>query len=380
MTNELKLISLLPTPGIQRDGTILDATGYTDGQWVRFQRKIPKKMGGYFEITNKLKGPVRSTFIFSESGVNYITTFSPSGVEGIAVDDNGFGGAITDRTSDIYTPDDRYFWSVDSMYDAAAGSENSVILAVPIIPNSSSEQSVQWALANDLSQFEEITDINATAAGGVFCAPPYAILYGKDGRVTWSNQNEPQNYTTGDAGTARVTGSKIVQGFSMATGSGLGGLLWSLDSVIRMDYIGGQAIFRFQKLSQSASILTQNSVIEYDGVYYWMGTDRFLMSDGSTVKEIPNETNLNWFYDGLNQENKHKIWGTKVPRYGELWWFYPRGENTECSHAVIFNIREKVWYDVELARSSGYHSQTLSFPVFTGAHGNNVYVSTISEE
>lgn len=376
--SEEKIISLFPVPGIQRDGTMLDSVSYTDGQWVRFQRKMPKKMGGYFQISDKLRGPINSSFVFSEDGIHYITLFGPKGIESVSVDDNGLGGTITSRTVAGFTENADYRWSVDSMYDAAASSGNSIIIAVPVIPDSSTEGQVCYGLANDLSQFVDITDANAVAAGGVFCAPPYTVLYGKDGKVTWSNQNEPQNYTTGDAGTARVTGAKIVQGFSMRTGAGLGGLLWALDSVIRMDYIGGQAVFRFQKLSQSASILTQNSVVEYDGMYYWLGNDRFLMSDGSNVKELPNDTNLNWFYDNVNKDYKHKVWGTKIPRFGEIWWYFPFGDNTECSHAVVLNLREKCWYDVELPRSSGYHSQTLPFPISTKSTPDNLYRITLS--
>jgi hypothetical protein len=366
------IISLLPDPGIQRDGTMLDSSAYTDGQWVRFQRRLPRKMGGYFRISDRLRGPITSSFVFSEDATHYTTVFGPNGIEAIAVDNNGLGGAISDRTPTDYVANSKFKWSVDSMYDAAAGSTQSVILAVAVDPDSSTEQEVYWAIANDLSAFSNISDVNAVAAGGVFCAPPYAVYYGRDGKVTWSNQNEPRNVTTGDAGTARVTGSKIVQGFSMNTGGGLGGLLWALDSVIRMDYVGGQSVFRFKKLSQSASILTQNTVVEYDGTYFWVGTDRFLMSDGSRVDELPNATNLNWFYDNLNQDYKHKVWGMKIPRFGEIWWFFPFGENTECSHAVIWNMREKCWYDVELSRGAGYHPQSLTFPIMSGADADSL--------
>jgi hypothetical protein len=56
----------------------------------------------------------------------------------------------------------------------------------------------------------------------------------------------------------------------------------------------------------------------------------------------------------------------KVPRFGEIWWFYPRDDAEECTHAVIFNIREKCWYDIELSRSSGFYSQVFHYPVMTG--------------
>lgn len=46
--SEIAKTHLLTTqPGIQRDGTLLDAARYSDGQWVRFYRNRPRKMRGY---------------------------------------------------------------------------------------------------------------------------------------------------------------------------------------------------------------------------------------------------------------------------------------------------------------------------------------------
>jgi hypothetical protein len=88
------------------------------------------------------------------------------------------------------------------------------------------------------------------------------------------------------------------------------------------------------------------------------------------VKEIPNPFNQNWFFDNLNYTQRQKVYATKVPRFGEIWWFYPRGNSTECNDAVIYNIRENVWYDLGTAmgarRSAGYFSQVFRFPVNAG--------------
>jgi hypothetical protein len=115
--------------------------------------------------------------------------------------------------------------------------------------------------------------------------------------------------------------------------------------------------------------LSSQSAIEYDGVYYWCGVDRFLLYNG-TVKEIPNNFNQNYFFDNLNYNQRQKVWVTKVPRYGEIWWFYPRGDATECTDAIIYNVREGVWYDAGEAlgarRSAGYFSQVLANPVMAG--------------
>ena len=373
--SEIQKVSLVQSkPGIRRDGTNLDGENYADGKWVRFQRGRPKKMGGYSRSSSFLSGPVRDVQVWSRGQLNNVFTFSGHQIEVTQIDENGSGSSVT-RVTPLadFTGNDEYLWSTDTMFDAAAGSEATIILAVPTKTLSNiddfTEQSLYFGLADGSAEFEKVADANAVASGGVFVTSPYAVLYGSDGKVTWSNANEPQNYTTGDAATARVTGSKIVQGHALRSGSGASGLLWALDSLIKMEYIGGNAIFRFSKVGVS-SILAQNSVIEYDGVFYWIGIDRFLTSNGSTIAEVPNDMNLNWFFDNLNYTQRQKIWAMKIPRFGEIWWFYPRGDATECTHAIILNLREQCWYDCELARSAGFYSQVFRYPIMFGADIN----------
>jgi hypothetical protein len=114
-------------------------------------------------------------------------------------------------------------------------------------------------------------------------------------------------------------------------------------------------------------------VIEYDGIYYWCGVDRFLLYNG-VVKEIPNVFNQNYFFDNLNYAQRNKVYVTKVPRFGEIWWFFPSGSSTECNDAIIYNIRENCWYDAGTAlgarRSAGYFSQVFHYPINAGWETN----------
>jgi hypothetical protein len=155
-------------------------------------------------------------------------------------------------------------------------------------------------------------------------------------------------------------------------------LFWALDSLIRVSYAptnigipnsgdyGATLYWRYDIISSQTSIMSSQSVIEYDGVYYWCGVDRFLLYNG-VVKEIPNTMNQNYFFDNLNYSQRQKIYATKVPRFGEIWWFYPRGDSTECNDAIIYNIRENCWYDAGLStgsqRSAGYFSQVFHYPI-----------------
>ena len=215
---------------------------------------------------------------------------------------------------------------------------------------------------------------NVSVSGGVVTLHPYVFVYGNNGLIRNCAAGNARDWVSADANEVNVATGKIVQGLPVRGGSNApSGLFWSLDSLIRVSYIGGTGTpiqyWRYDIISSQSSILSSQSAIEYDGVYYWCGVDRFLLYNG-TVKEIPNTFNQNYFFDNLNYNQRQKVWVTKIPRYGEIWWFYPRGSATECTDAIIYNVRENVWYDAGEAlgarRSAGYFSQVFSHPVAAG--------------
>ena len=214
-------------------------------------------------------------------------------------------------------------------------------------------------------------DNEISVSGGVVTLHPYVFVYGNDGLISNCSAGNVNDWVSADANEVSVATGKIVQGLPVRGGSNApSGLFWSLDSLIRVSYIGGAGsppqFWRYDLISSQSSILSSQSVIEYDGVYYWCGVDRFLLYNG-VVKEIPNTFNQNYFFDNLNYAQREKVWVTKVPRFGEIWWFYPSGTATECNNAVIYNVRENVWYDAGFAlgaqRSAGYFSQVFPFPI-----------------
>lgn len=366
-----KIIPLQAKPGINRDGTLLTEETYSDGEWVRFYDGRPRKMGGYRRTTKDMAGPIRQMLVWSRKDLNAIYSFSSSKIEMLLVDNNGIGNSVIDRTpASGFTSSALNMWTADTLYDAAGGSAATVVLAhcsqsLTNIDDDAATKPYYGLAASGVAQFAQITGATAVS-GGIFAAPPYAVLHGSDGFVQWSDANQPQTYNAGDAGSARVTGAKIVRGISARGNAGPAAILWSLDSVIRMDYVGGGAVWRFTPMSSQSSIMSQAGVIEYDGVYFWPGTTRFLYFDNA-VHELPNASNLNYFLHGLNYAQRQKVWSLKIPRWGEIWWFYPREQADECDHAVIFNVREKCWYDAALARSAGQHSFALRTPMLAGS-------------
>jgi hypothetical protein len=217
---------------------------------------------------------------------------------------------------------------------------------------------------------------DANVTGGIVSLHPYLFYYGTDGIIGWSKPGEPTNLTdfANGAGIARVWGQKIIKGLPLRAGSGSApaGIFWAYDAVIRATFTGGANVFQFDIVATDTSIISENCVVDYDGVFFWCGTDRFMMFNG-VVREVPNQMNLNYFFDGINPRARTKVFAFKVPRYGEVWWCYPRGDATECTHAVVYNVRENTWYDTELpnlGRSAGSFNNSFAAPILTGVQGS----------
>ena len=473
----VQTVVLKSQPGIKRDGTRFEGDNYVDGQWVRWQRGLPRKMGGYRstqkylqEISRGFSTFTQMNFVYCHSGgastldrftidatgnssivtdrtpvaaaatatvtltggaagsVDMITvdgvnimsgsvafttdlsttatavasninshTSSPeytaaavgavitiSAAVGAGSDPNGYQLVVTTTTitatdtdmsggSFALTTSSENMWMFDYQYDSSTNQNYLLAHVAPnlnCICNDAGGQIFFGEVlgTGDLKSVSLPPDANVT--GGIVSLHPYLFYYGTDGIIGWSKEGEPTNLTGTGSGLARVWGQKIIKGMPLRAGSGSApaGIFWAFDAVIRATFTGGATVFQFDVVATDTSIISPQCVVDYDGVFFWCGVDRFLMFNG-VVREVPNQMNLNYFFDGINPREKTKVFAFKVPRYGEIWWCYPKGDATECTHAVVYNVRENTWYDTELpngGRSAGQFNNSFASPILTG--------------
>jgi len=369
-----QIVQIRSAPGIKRDGTKFEGDQYVDGQWVRFQRGLPRKIGGYRSINKFLRGLPRALAEYTQDLQTYIHAGSSDRLERFFIDATFNTSVITDRTpTSGFTADDANMWQFATSYSTVNGNQ----LVAQVAPNlncicNSSNGDLFIGNLLGTSVLTQVTTVpaNFNVTGGVVTLPPYTFAFGNDGYVAFSVPNTPNDFTGSGSGNAYITGQKIVKAMPLRGGPGNSpsGLFWSADSLIRGTYVGGTPIFQFDTISTQSSILASNSVIEYDGIFYWIGTDRFLMFNG-VVREVENNMNLNFFFDNLNYAQRQKVFAYKVPRFGEIWWCFPFGDSTEPNHAVIYNVRENTWYDTELpndGRGAGLFPAVFSKPLLSG--------------
>jgi hypothetical protein len=292
---------------------------------------------------------------------------------------------------DEFTPSDLNLWQFDTMFDSQ-GVGASLLLGHPGQNlqqiDSTTNTAVLAGLASgvttplrDTSGSAPTGDI-VSVSGGVVVLHPYVFVYGDNGLIKNCSAGNPFDWNSADSNETNVAATKVVKGLPIRGGSNSpAGLFWALDSLIRVSLapqtlgsagtadFGATIYWKYDIISSQTSILSSQCVIEYDGLYFWIGVDRFLLYNG-VVKEVPNNMNQNYFFDNLNYAAREKVYATKVPRYGEIWWFYPRGQATECTDAIVYNVRENTWYDAGQAlgarRSAGYFSQVFRFPINAG--------------
>ncbi len=369
-----KIVQIRSQAGIKRDGTKFEGDNYVDGQWVRFQRGLPRKMGGYRAISKYLREVSRAMHEFTQNSLTYVHSGSANAIERFYID-NGFNTSIiNNRTPVTLAANPNNMWQFDAIAAPGLGGMQLMAQVAPnleCICNADGGQLFYGDLFGT-APLQPVTNLPTgySLSGGVAVLHPYTFIFGNNGYVAFSVAGDPTDYTSLGSGAANIASQKIVRGVALRGGPGNSpsGLFWSADSLVRASFIGGDAIFQFDTISTQSSILGANTVIEYDGIFYWVGTDRFLMFNG-VVREVPNNLNLNYFFDGLNQSQRQKVFAMKVPRYGEIWWCYPRGEAVEPSHAVIYNVRENTWYDCELpngGRSAAVSPTVFPKPIMTG--------------
>ena len=445
-----KVIVMTCPPGIQRDGTNFASDRYGDGLWVRFQRGLPRKIGGYVGVFLNASGISRGVQMSAVNGLNYVVSGYSAGLEQWVTDtDGGIGTGPYSYTLNDFTSSANNLWQFDIGYDSTGGGTNNLVahpapnlndissttntpVLAGVFPGVSGSltlskvgvftatgtvaASTTFTLATAdvrVGAGQSITgtgipagttvvsvtsttvimsaagtipgtitatfDNNIAVSGGCVMIHPYLFIYGNNGLIQNCSAGDFSNWVSPDANANNMATGKVVKGLPLRGGStSPSGLFWSTDSLIRVSFApsssGGQNYYwSYDIISSQTSIMSSQSVIEYDGIYYWAGVDRFLMYNG-VVKEIPNTVNQNWFFDNLNYAQRQKVWVTKIPRYGEIWWFYPRGNATECTDAIIYNVREDTWYDAGQAvgaqRSAGAFSEIFPKPLWAGNVAN----------
>jgi len=375
-----QLYPLIYKPGIKRDGTTFQADFCTDGQWVRFQRGNIRKMGSMQgmkgigrENTNGKPTTTNITILPEKGNTSDMQVYlaNSSGINRVRTTQ----GVANSVYNNIYVANnDNLIWKSeiiiqnDNKYIVYVGSYNKFNISDEI-PSTL----VSGVIGQNLNNFVNPPKDQRGICGALF-ASNYLFLYGSNGLVQWSKLKEPLDFTDSQNRNITISNDQVVDAKSIRGGTNSPTILfWTLSSVVRCintPDTGGNLQFQIDVMSKSSSILSTRCVVEYDGLFFWPGTNRFFQYNG-IVQELANTMSLNYFFNNLDMSRRQQVVGVKNTQYGEIWWFYPEKANSpmrdpnipegENSRAIIYNIRENAWYDTIISRSAAIYSEDFGF-------------------
>lgn len=146
-----------------------------------------------------------------------------------------------------------------------------------------------------------------------------------------------------------------------------GGLLWTTTGLYFLEFVGRPDVYGNDRVGNNCGIISRNAKCVFGSSAYWMGKKKFYSFTGYTK---PLECDIeDYVFGNINEAYAHKVWAHHRPQHSEVWFAYPHGDETECSHAAIYNYEKGYWNHTPFARGAGFDDEVFGYPVAISAEG-----------
>jgi hypothetical protein len=185
--------------------------------------------------------------------------------------------------------------------------------------------------------------------------------------VRWCDQEDYTDWTptaTNTSGTqVLVGGSRIIGGIQSR-----GQILIFTDSTLHsMQYIGTPYTFGFQILGTGCGAVSQNAIVDFNGVTYWMGSNAFYRYSGTV--ETLSCTVHGYVFDNLEDVQREKCFGFLNQAFDEITWFYPTATLGEPDNYVTYNFKDQVWSIGTMDRTTWVDKGLFGYPLAYDSSG-----------
>lgn len=148
-----------------------------------------------------------------------------------------------------------------------------------------------------------------------------------------------------------------------------GALIWTTTGLYYLEFLGRPDIYGSERAGNNCGIIGRNAKCVFGSSAYWMGKKKFFQFKGYTKPlDCSIEDDV---FGNINEDYAHKCWAHHRPDFSEVWFAYPRGAATECSHAAIYNYDKGYWNHTPFARNAGFDDDVFGYPVAFSSEGRN---------
>ena len=159
-------------------------------------------------------------------------------------------------------------------------------------------------------------------------------------RIQWSGINNEKTWTT--SATTQADFQDIPDGgFVQGVTGGEFGLVLLERSIVRMSYVGTPLIFQFDNIARNRGCFEPNSVIQWQGITYFLGDDGFYACDGQNLKNIGAEKVNRYFFNSLKESDLGSMSAAIDPINNLVVWGYPSVDTDY--RVLIYHIATGKW-------------------------------------
>lgn len=380
MKHSLDIINF--KPGVQLDGTQINTDSCISGVWNRWFQGTPTKMGGIQFLCPGLVEIVRTLFCANKSTSCDIYAGRPSSVVAMNLVNGTNVTQQYNRTPATYLTDfgnnvtnNIWTFAINNQTNIlTAGNPRTNLIFAHAAPNlvninSSEEGRLYYGAVNSTLPFVLVEQANVTTqlygSGGIVSSDPYLIEYGNF--VAWSEPNNPLVFPEANI---YIPLEKVLYGAAVQYGGAPCIYLWTASQLIKMQFVGGKGEFTFTPFPDQISVLSSRSIVRYNDMFFWIGTDCFYVFDGNRIQVLANTMNFKFFFSNVNMIQRQKIFGIANLKFNEITWHFPSGSNVENSLFISLNAQGNFWFNGSIpgggGRSAGLQQSTLNtYPIYS---------------
>ena len=165
-------------------------------------------------------------------------------------------------------------------------------------------------------------------------------------KVAWSGLNDISVWEAGvkSSDTQELPGSG---GQIVAITSGEIGYVFRQNQITRMDFVGGNVVFRFSVISPNRGAVYGQTVCQDNRQVFFLADDGFFQINGDQVLPIGAEKINRFFENDLNKAFTDRITAAVDPFNTLAIWLYPSKDNPNttgiCDKLLIYNYVTQKW-------------------------------------
>lgn len=179
-------------------------------------------------------------------------------------------------------------------------------------------------------------------------------------QVKWAARNDSEKWSADCGGGAQQfpDGGQTVGG----TGGEFGVIL-QRQALTRMNFVGGDLRFTFDKIEGAIGCIAPDSIVEFKGTTFYLSENGFQAFNGASSENISYQSVSDTFFSEVTRASIGTVRGALDVLNSCIVWSYPI---TGGSKLIIYNFRLGRWSEAEVAVTNLHTSFTSSGPVLAG--------------